>query len=235
VEHDFEIRNSGVNPGKILQVRSSCGCTVGQASPAELPPGGKSTVHVRFDTSGRTGRQHKSVYVQTTDAVQPVLTCLLSGEVVLNPTVAGTPPVAESATPVAASRVSPAAHAGSPVATVAAVPGVPRLQVAETRHDFGRVRQGAKLEHPFLFRNVGGGQLTLSPARSSADWVEGIVRPMALGPGFGGRVWVLVNTAKLAGRLDGTVTVATSDPQLPELVLTVTVEVLADSVSGPRG
>ena len=69
VEHDYVVENNGTVAVRISQVRSSCGCTVVQASNEDIPPGGKSTIHVRFDTTGRNGRQHKSIYVQTTGAL----------------------------------------------------------------------------------------------------------------------------------------------------------------------
>jgi hypothetical protein len=44
-------------------------------------------------------------------------------------------------------------------------------------------------------------------------------------PGKEGRVWVKVNTANQLGKQSATVTLATNDPLVPEVVLTVTVEI----------
>ena len=225
VEHDYVVENNGTAAVRISQVRSSCGCTVVQASKEDIPPGGKSSVHVRFDTTGRNGRQHKSIYVQTTDPLQSLLICQITGDITGTRPVTGNPVPAASGTPViVASSSSKTVPASSAMKSPVVYDG-PRLSITETQHDFGRVRQGSRPEHPFLCRNTGKGRLILSQVRASADWVEAIIRPVELIAGKEGRVWVKVNTAKQVGKQSGTVTLATNDPQVPELVLSVTVEI----------
>ena len=56
---------------------------------------------------------------------------------------------------------------------------------------------------------------------------------MELIPGKEGRVWVTVDRAKQVGKQSATVTVATNDPLVPELALTVTVEIDAAGSARP--
>ena len=233
VEHDYVVENNGTAAVRITQVRSSCGCTVVQASKEDIPPGGKSTIHVRFDTTGRSGRQHKSIYVQTTDPVQSLLTCQLTGDITGNSPVAGNPvPVAPGTSVAVTSSSSQTVPASSPMKPPVVYDG-PRLSITETQHDFGRVRQGSKPEYPFVFRNTGKGRLILSQVQSSTHWIETIIRPAELIPGKEGRVWVKVNTAKQVGKQSATVTLATNDPQVPELILSVTVEIEPERPARP--
>jgi len=82
VQHRFTFKNSGGSPLVLSAVNSTCGCTVGKDWPRDpIPPGGTGHVDVTFDSSGRTGRQVKSVtVVSNTNPPSTVLT--LTGEVI---------------------------------------------------------------------------------------------------------------------------------------------------------
>jgi len=81
VEHEFIISNKGDNLLKIRQVRSSCGCTVGQVKPRTIPPGSTGTLTVKFNTKGRRAKQSKAVYVLSNDPKQPTFTCRITGQI----------------------------------------------------------------------------------------------------------------------------------------------------------
>jgi hypothetical protein len=65
VGYNFAFTNTGEGSLVILDASASCGCTVPSYSKEPVPPGGKGSVEVRFDSSGRTGQQSKTVTIRT--------------------------------------------------------------------------------------------------------------------------------------------------------------------------
>lgn len=63
VEHNFAFTNTGKSPLVISYARGSCGCTVPHWPKTPIPPGGKGSISVRFDPTGREGRQSKTVAI----------------------------------------------------------------------------------------------------------------------------------------------------------------------------
>jgi hypothetical protein len=70
---NFNFINTGNSNLIILDASASCGCTVPKWSKEPIPPGGKGTLEVIFDSSGREGKQNKSVSVRTNASDQNVL------------------------------------------------------------------------------------------------------------------------------------------------------------------
>ncbi len=71
VEHDFVIKNVGSGELKITKVRASCGCTAAAPKKNVLKPGESTIIHVSFNTSRRSGAQHKYVYIMSNDPKGP--------------------------------------------------------------------------------------------------------------------------------------------------------------------
>jgi Protein of unknown function (DUF1573) len=70
----FEFVNTGQSPVKILNVRTSCGCTTAALTKDEYAPGETGSIEARFEFGSHTGHQEKSIMVTTSDAPnQPVL------------------------------------------------------------------------------------------------------------------------------------------------------------------
>jgi len=46
-------------------------------------------------------------------------------------------------------------------------PGVPRIEVKEMRHDFGKVVQGEQVSHVFEIRSAGSGTLVIERVQTS--------------------------------------------------------------------
>ncbi|HEY7751916.1 MAG TPA: DUF1573 domain-containing protein, partial [Ignavibacteriaceae bacterium] len=67
VSHSFVLSNSGGDLLKILNVKASCGCTAGTPEKSELSPGESTNLLVSFNSTGRQGKQHKTVTVKTND------------------------------------------------------------------------------------------------------------------------------------------------------------------------
>jgi hypothetical protein len=79
----FTFENTGNAPLVIKSATTSCGCTVSKYDNKPVAPGGSGTIEVVFDSSGRNGRQTKTITV-TSNASMPVVLVRITGEVVLN-------------------------------------------------------------------------------------------------------------------------------------------------------
>jgi hypothetical protein len=70
---NFNFVNSGNSNLIILDASASCGCTIPKWSKEPIPPRGKGTLEVIFDSSGRSGKQNKSVSVKTNASDQNIV------------------------------------------------------------------------------------------------------------------------------------------------------------------
>ena len=84
-EHIFKIKNTGDEVLEIKRVRASCGCTAAKPSTNSLKPGEEADINVAFNTAGRSGKQHKTVYVYTNDPKNSMLKLSITGEVEKKP------------------------------------------------------------------------------------------------------------------------------------------------------
>jgi hypothetical protein len=81
VPHAFEFVNQGDEPLIIDRVQSSCGCTAVLVSEKNIPPGGKGEVQANFDSTRFRGAVSKTIYIYSSDPVNPVLQLHLKGNV----------------------------------------------------------------------------------------------------------------------------------------------------------
>ena len=81
VDVQFEFTNTGESPLAISRAYSTCGCTVPEWPKAPVLPGEKGALHVRFDTSGKVGKQNKPIYI-TANTLPATTKVYLIGEVI---------------------------------------------------------------------------------------------------------------------------------------------------------
>jgi uncharacterized membrane protein len=81
VTHEFRLTNTGKKPLIIRKVKASCGCTVAAPEKNELKPGESTSIKVTFDSTGRAGKDSKSVTVITNDPRQPTINLVIHGEI----------------------------------------------------------------------------------------------------------------------------------------------------------
>ena len=81
----YKFTNSGAQPIKIENVRTSCGCTTAALTKTDYAPGESGEIEAKFTFSGRTGRQEKSILV--TDSVAPEQPTVLKLHVYIQETV----------------------------------------------------------------------------------------------------------------------------------------------------
>ena len=63
LEVAFRFLNSGNKPLIISRVQPSCGCTVAEQPDAPIMPGKEGVIKASFNSEGRTGVNHKKIYV----------------------------------------------------------------------------------------------------------------------------------------------------------------------------
>jgi len=63
LEVSFRFKNTGDKPLVIERVQPSCGCTVAEQSTEPIAPGGEGQVKASFNSQGRTGVNHKTLFV----------------------------------------------------------------------------------------------------------------------------------------------------------------------------
>lgn len=81
VEHEFRLANDGDQPLAIEKVNTGCGCTTSNMGTNSVPPGGATSLTVRFSLAGRSGSQRRTIYVHCNDPVRRILQLQLTGVV----------------------------------------------------------------------------------------------------------------------------------------------------------
>jgi len=83
VEHKYAFKNTGNKDLLILDTKSSCGCTVPEYDSEPIKPGEKSSIKVRFDTTGKKGAQDKKVTIFTNTNPNSIF-LTIKGEIISN-------------------------------------------------------------------------------------------------------------------------------------------------------
>jgi hypothetical protein len=78
IRHTFTLANTGDGTLEIDRLRVCCGATA-ELSTNRVPPGGAAALSVDLRLLGRTGRQHKSIYVVSNDPASPFFRIELVG------------------------------------------------------------------------------------------------------------------------------------------------------------
>jgi hypothetical protein len=63
LEVAFRFKNTGDKPLVIQRVQPSCGCTVAEQSKEPVAPGAEGQIRATFNSEGRTGINHKTLFV----------------------------------------------------------------------------------------------------------------------------------------------------------------------------
>lgn len=76
----FRYKNTGGKPLLITSASASCGCTVPEYQKEPVLPGEEGFIKVVFDTSGRSGKQTKTIILET-NALQPKVMLRIMAEI----------------------------------------------------------------------------------------------------------------------------------------------------------
>ena len=91
VRHPFVLTNRLAEPVSIVDVRASCGCTVGRASASTVAPGGSAVIEAEMDTRNFTARKVTTLSVDVRTAsgrqaeVRLGVSSTILSDIVLNP------------------------------------------------------------------------------------------------------------------------------------------------------
>jgi len=102
--------------------------------------------------------------------------------------------------------------------------GTPVLTFNEYTYDFGKIAQGEKVTHTFIFTNSGTGTLVVSSVTASCGCTAPKYDTKPIIPGEKGNVEVLFNASGMNGKQTKTITVK-SNASVPVVLLTITAEV----------
>jgi|GEM_PF-643523 len=100
-------------------------------------------------------------------------------------------------------------------------------------HDFGTVESGPLVSHTFRLKNLGPGAVDITSVKPACGCTAVLASTPTLLPGEEGGVEVALDTYKLSGPQAKSVTVHSTDPVRPELVLTVHGTVATDLAATP--
>lgn len=84
VEHTFNLKNAGKKELIIRDVKSSCGCTAVSPSKNVVPAGESVPLKVAFDSTGKSGRQSKTITVITNDPKNPTTVLRIASNILPN-------------------------------------------------------------------------------------------------------------------------------------------------------
>lgn len=83
VAYVFTFINAGNSPLVITSATASCGCTVPKFDENPIPPGGSGNLEVVFDSTGKSGKQTKTITVKS-NASKPLVILKITAEVISN-------------------------------------------------------------------------------------------------------------------------------------------------------
>ncbi len=96
---------------------------------------------------------------------------------------------------------------------------VPRMIFDHYNYDFGHLHRGKKVQHTFLFTNLGDKDLVVSEVHASNGCKILKYPEQIVGPGEGGSVVVKVKTKGAVGIQHRTITIYSNDPVTPVIIL----------------
>lgn len=82
VSHNFVISNVGGDKLIISDVKAGCGCTAAAPEKSELAPGESTKLLVTFNSTGRSGPQHKTVMFKTNDPETPASMLTITANII---------------------------------------------------------------------------------------------------------------------------------------------------------
>ena len=75
------MKNNGKSDLIIRKTKASCGCTAVTMGETILSPGQSTTIRATFDSTGKSGRQYKSITVITNDPQHPETLLTITGNI----------------------------------------------------------------------------------------------------------------------------------------------------------
>ncbi|ALJ01600.1 DUF1573 domain-containing protein [Rufibacter tibetensis] len=184
--YEFKFKNTGNQPVIISHVQASCGCTTPEWPKEAILPGKTGVVKAGYNSAGRPGAFNKTLTV-TSNGNPDNLSLFIKGTV-----------IQKSATP-APSSVSAADLQKSP-----------KIDIASTTYDFGKLEKGQKATAKFSIKNTGKSDLTVSGLTTPCNCVAFKLSPSVVKPGQSAKLELTYSPQVLQDRIE-TVTLVSND------------------------
>ena len=131
-----------------------------------------------------------------------------------------------------AQSAPPAELSTTPPPSTPTPTGPPHIAFPESVFDFGKVEQGAQVNHLFRFTNQGGKDLRIESVKTSCGCTAAVISSEVIAPGQEGTISATFDTSRFSGEKAKSISVYSNDPAQPVTTLTlqgeVTVEVEVD-------
>jgi hypothetical protein len=106
--------------------------------------------------------------------------------------------------------------------------GKSEIVFREYQYDFGKVAEGEKIHHTFIFDNKGTSDLIITSASTTCGCTVSKYNTKPIPPGENGNLEVVFNTSGRDGMQTKTITVK-SNASKPVVLVKITAEVVADN------
>jgi hypothetical protein len=196
--YEFKVKNVGDQPVIISTVQPSCGCTTPTWTKEPIMPGDSGVITAIYNSTNRPGPFHKSITVTSNAAEQAHLLYIKGG--------VGPKDLKTSHTPEQKAMS-------------------PRLAVASTSYNFGKLEKGQKSIARFTIKNTGRQPLVVQGVKSACNCVQYRVSEPALKPGQTALLELRYNARVLQDQNE-VVTVFSNDIVVPTLKLTLKANVV---------
>ena len=95
----------------------------------------------------------------------------------------------------------------------------------EKTFDFGKMAQSSKMEHDFIFKNVGKGNLIIRKIKASCGCTAVSPKDKVIEPGKSSSIKTIFSSGTRQGRQNKSITVITNDPKNSRIILRIAGEV----------
>ena len=195
VSHEFFLINEGDADLYIIKVSASCGCTAAKPSEDKLEPGESTLLTVTFNSAHKKGNRTNYVTVSTNDKTNETLKIITTAKVL------GRDEQSEE------------------------IKAAPFMSFSKLSHDFGKVKEGMKLELDVIVTNIGKSELKVDKVKASCGCTAALMSEKVIQPGKSGNLHIELDTTHMDGKKTRTIAISSNDPVNPRIVLTLFVNV----------
>lgn len=205
VMHTYMIYNGGDETLNLRLLNTSCHCISADLNKTRLAPSDSARLNVEYTNTGNAGKADKYVTIKTNDPANPSLRIYITrANPNTGPTLKNMPSASSS---------------------VKKIKG-PSIYFPRVTYDFGKMQQGAVVDHLFKFYNKGSSKLIIKDIRTSCGCTAAIVKSKELAPGQESELRVQFDSSGKIGKLSRRIMVYSNDPHNIEQLIFIYADVL---------
>jgi len=141
---------------------------------------------------------------------------------------------ASTTTPPEATPTEPPQQQAATPAVPAAQAGKPKIACDEPEYDFGERSNDEKVEHEFIIKNIGDGQLLIDKVRTTCGCTVAQLEKKELQPGESTKIKTTLSLKGRQGATSKSISVESNDPETPLLTLTLKGTAIAPILVEPQ-